>query len=132
MKISKKKGFREISCRPCGESSPYWNWVSKWNENRKHPDEVIEPCEGNPDVLPESAHIYTPRLSGRDHDRLDAANMAWGKLSDRERAVLELCGYEGKSIEDASRILRLSRESIKTYIHRASKKIQKELKRIAK
>lgn len=127
MKLSKKKGFREFKTRPCGEGSPYWNWLQ--THGKVNPEgELIEFAESNPDVLSEDQHLYKSRLSETERDRLDAIHEAWNKLSKRERMVLSLCGNEGKSIEEASSILGISRESIKTYLFRASKKVEKVYK----
>lgn len=127
MRLSKKKSFRVIDKKPCGSRSPYWDWMET---RRRSDDALIEYPEANPDVLDESAHLYFKEIAEEDSLKLDALAKAWDHLSTQEKMVIEMCGYEGKTIEHASVITRLSRGAIQEYIKRARQKIQREYRRL--
>lgn len=123
MRISKKKSFRVIDKKPCGSRSPYWDWIE--NRTQSEDSRYNEPAEANPDMLDESAHLYFSKLTEGDNLKLDAVAAAWDILSTQEKMLLELCGYEGKTIEHASVITKLSRGAIQAYLLRAKTKIQR-------
>jgi DNA-directed RNA polymerase specialized sigma24 family protein len=130
MRLSKKKGFRVLLTRPCGEGSPYWDWLATHVHNEY--DYLNEPVEANPDVLPEAAHIYQHKLSDGDRERLDAIGRAWAILSDRERMVLRMLGNEGRRPIEVAELLHISEKSVRVYVSRASKKIAKIYERLSK
>lgn len=121
MKLSKKKSIHEKFMKPCGEASPYWNWVQRkgfYNEE----GELLESAEANPDILSEEQHLYAPRKV--DGNKAGALAAAWDSFSDKEKRVAELLS-NGKSIEDVARVMLISRESVKTYVLRIKRKVQK-------
>jgi DNA-directed RNA polymerase specialized sigma24 family protein len=125
MRISKKKSFRVITKKNISVS-PYWDFMaSKCDDDGS----IREYPEANPDVLDESAHLYFKQMNEGDNLRMDAVAAAWDKLSPQEKMLLELCGYEGKTIEHASIITKLSRGTIQDYLHRARVKIQRAYRR---
>jgi DNA-directed RNA polymerase specialized sigma24 family protein len=128
MRRSKKKSFKEVITKPCGSSSPYWNWLERHVHNEQ--DYLNEPPEANPDVLSEEAHLYHRDLTELDRLQLNAVYQTWDKFSAQEKVVLELCGYEGKRVEDAARILHILPESVATYLKRAAKKIDATYQRL--
>lgn len=123
MRRSKKKSFREFNQKPCGERSPYWTWLEKHSRNAE--GEIVEPAEGNPDILAEECNIYTPRLSGNAHDKLETIQESLRKLSRRERIMVEMCGYDGLSVEQTALKLKIAVSTVKNTLARARRKIQK-------
>lgn len=120
---SKKKSFREFIQKPCGERSPYWMWLEK--HSRSMEGEILEPAEGNPDVLSEDRNIYTPRLSQDGYDKLETIQETLKRLSPRERLMVEMCGYDGLSVEQTALKLKIAVSTVKATLARARRKIQK-------
>jgi DNA-directed RNA polymerase specialized sigma24 family protein len=127
MRLSKKKGFRVLLMRPCGEGSPYWDWLATHVHNEY--DYLNEPVEANPDVLPEAAHIYAAKFDDETQLRIEVIGLAWKTFSAQEKMVMQLCGYEGRRIEDAAQRMCITSESVRTYILRAHKKVMRAYER---
>jgi RNA polymerase sigma factor (sigma-70 family) len=122
MKLSKKKGFRERNTAPCGERSPYWQWLEQHARNDE--GDIQEPREGNPDVLAEQAHLFGDKFNETEHEKLEAIYHAWNFLSEREKEVLMLYAYEGKTGEEMAEMLQVSESSIRVYLKRISLKVK--------
>ena len=127
MKLSKKKGYRVINNKPCGERSPYWEWLLRTAplDEEGLPKELPE---ANPDVLPESAHMFALNLNEEDQTKLDAIMNAWDSLSTRERQAIEWYGHEGKTLDQVAKLMHVSLSGVRCYLNRASRKIKKAYK----
>lgn len=105
-----------------GEESPYRNWLEKKGDyNQKHGAE--EPSEANPDVLPEAAGLYyTP-----DNDRyeVEVIKAMWDSFTPLEQDVLQMVGYEGRSLYNCALKLGISKGSVQKIIERSRKKIKR-------
>jgi RNA polymerase sigma factor (sigma-70 family) len=128
MKRSKKKSFREIMQRPCGSESPYWNWVH--NHSYSVDGEYIELAEANPDFLSETCHMYNTEVSDHANLLLDALTECVSRLSDREKLVLELFQTSSNSVDEVAKLLKISKRSVQTYLHRIKTKANKIARRI--
>ena len=127
MKLSKKKSFRTINGKPCGERSPYWEWLETHSGYIE--DGIPEESpEANPDVLPETAHMFSSNLDAADQVKLDAIVNAWRSLSTRERQAIEWYGHEGNTIDQTAKLMGVSSSSVRCYLTRASYKIHKAYK----
>lgn len=123
MRLSKKKSFNEIKQKPCGERSPYWEWLSRHVHNDQ--DHINEPAEGNPDMLSESDHLYASRLSPLAQEQLSAIYASYDILTPKERAVVELVGARGFSLEKVALILKITKNTVWSKLNRARRKILK-------
>ena len=62
-------------------------------------------------------------------DRRDAFAVAFSRLSEREREVLRLVAWEGLGAEDAAHVLGCSAGAFRVRLHRARRKLAKQLRR---
>lgn len=70
-------------------------------------------------------HEYTPRLAP-DHqpDQRDDLAQAFNSLSDRDREVLMLIGWDGLTVAQAAGVLGCSPQSLSLRLHRARKRLE--------
>lgn len=96
-----------------------------WNDvpgvNDAQPLELAET-----DLMDESKGLYH-----RDPDTIDRANEvrdAYKVLTKREQLIIQLIGEDGKSQEEAARLLRVTRSTIQSALKVISAKIRKHIK----
>lgn len=99
------------------EASPYREFLGdKGDYNQEH--DAYEPPEANPDVLPESASLWYQDPAVLDDPRLAVVKKEWGNLTMRQRDILQLCGYEGRTIENAAVKLGISKGTVQKTLER--------------
>ena len=78
------------------------------------------------------AHEAGPGVPGPDFaealGRRDAFSAAFGRLSEAEREVLRLVAWEGLDTADAARVLGCSAGAFRVRLHRARRKLAKQLR----
>ena len=105
--------MRIKKCKPCGEESPYWNWMAEhgmegFNDDFLHTELV----EKEPPV-PELAAI------------LDAINEgAEETMTPQERRAFQLVVREGMTHERAARKMRIDKSVVTRHVGRAIKKVR--------
>lgn len=99
-----------------GEKSPYWDWVANHAESSGSSNEFMEPAQANPDRI--SSDNFTPFTQESGISVGDISR----KLSGQQKKVFEMYVQEGKSEEDISKVLRLSVNTVRTYLRRIREK----------
>ena len=123
-KHTKKRSYvKEVQSRKdyAGtEASPYREWLdNRGDYNQEH--EAEEPNEANPDMLDEDQGIWFQSVP--EDDRLDLIYQVMESLTDKQKEILRLCGNEGRTIENASAILKVSRGTIQKTLDRIRTKV---------
>lgn len=108
--------------RPCGESSPYWDYVRASGRNSL-PDEIHEPLAANLDQLPEKISKFLPLELEAILEILDEGGEQI--LSPREKSAFQLVVREGISYREAARKMGCSFHSVEQYVKRAALKLRK-------
>lgn len=104
------------------EASPYWEDVEeKGDYNQDHGAKEVK--EANPDVLPESAGLYYQEPV--EDPRLQQIKCVWDKLSPQEQQVLQMVGYEGRSLSNCAVKMGVSVSSVRTMLNRVKVKIKR-------
>lgn len=102
-----------------GEASPYREWLDdKGDYNQDH--EALEPKEANPDILGESEGLYYLRTD-LNEEQMEQFKKALPLLSDKQKLVLQMVGYEGKTLENTAAILGISKGNVADLLNRARK-----------
>jgi DNA-directed RNA polymerase specialized sigma24 family protein len=125
MRRSKKKSFREVIQKPCGEQSPYWKWLDFHSKNVE--GEIVEPAEANPDILPESAHLWSSKLNDDDEDKSQMILSYMHRLPPKEREVIELLS-RGYTLDQAALRMHLEKNTVWGKLQRARQKIKRFLR----
>lgn len=106
------------------EASPYGEWLdSKGDYNQEH--QAVEPSEANPDVIQESEGLYyiQPIIS---EEQIEMIRKALPFLTDKQKQVLQLLGYEGKTLESVGAILGISKQAVLSILNRAREIVKKK------
>lgn len=119
------------------EGSPYWNDLAKkasTNENAGDGGvfELNEPIQANPDSLSETDGLYYVSEEQREKQQLVQRAIKLGKLSKRERQIVEMLTYLDKSQAEVADILGISQPVVSTYYKRAITKIKKYIEKESK
>lgn len=116
-KISEKKSSDSFTI---AESSPYRLWMENRGSQGQEYD-IPEIPEANPDVLPESKGLYYS--APVEDDRLELIKCIEATLTEKQREILRLCGYEGRTVANCSLILGISRGAVQTVLKRIREKV---------
>ena len=104
------------------EQSPYQEWASRHTFSNQGGDgfeDSWEPREANPDQLPESAGVWAvPEMSEGMAEKYSVIEDIWPTLTLRQREVLTLVGYEGKSFDETAKLLKISKGSVQKIVER--------------
>jgi RNA polymerase sigma factor (sigma-70 family) len=115
----------EIFCKPANnESSPY----NDYREGKGAFDQEMdstEPVRANPANLAEDEGLYYRPTESVDEDKLDAIKEAWPLLTEKQKRVVQMVGYEGKTLENCGAIMGISRGNVLDILNRARKIIRK-------
>lgn len=115
MKIKSK------SCKPCGESSPYWDYVTNSRENF-YDGTIKEPIEANPEIETETPIIKDPLLDAILEVLDEGGEQV---LSKREKEVFQLLVREGLSQEKTAKKLGISRRACREHVKRIASKMRR-------
>ncbi len=92
------------------------------NKQRRHPtDDIDEHAELKLDYSLEEA--VSEKIT------VDQIKQAMLKMSDRDRYILQLFYFEGKSYSEISEIMRFPKSSVGAYLHRALEHLKKILEK---
>ena len=109
------------------ENSPYWNYLA--NLAYYNDDTLVEPKEANPDALGEDDGIYSVSDVRKAQILLVRRAVKLGKLSKRERQVLEMLMQTNKTHDEVAGILGISRQAVTMYYKRSLEKIETYIRR---
>lgn len=111
-----------------GETSPYWESLE--NKGDYHQDHgANEPMEANPDVIGEDQGIYYVKTD-MDEDLMAQFKAALPFLTEKQKQVIQLLGYEGKTLASVGAIMNISRGNVMDILKRARKIIKQKRKNI--
>lgn len=109
-----------------GESSPYREYLERLGDpNQDH--DSNEPAEANPDVLDEKDGLWYIKRD-IDEELLAKVLEATKELTHRQKQVLQMVGYEGKTIANVAAILNISRGNVSDLLNRARIIIKKAIR----
>lgn len=114
--VESKKDYR-------GETSPYWESVQE-RKSRSYDDKFHEDPAANPDMLGED-YRFDESISEGQQDQVELISDALDILTEKQRQVVELCGYNGSSINEAARQLQLDVKTVYEHLEAARRKIKK-------
>ncbi len=115
-----------------GEDSPYHQYMQNLvavKGGRGGTKEYEEFPAANPDVLCEADGLWAIKTDINE-DQMDMFKRALPLLSEKQKQVLQLVGYEGKTLENTAAILKISRGNVLDLIKRARKIIKSQNKNI--
>lgn len=104
--------MRIKKCKPCGEESPYWNWMEErgltdFNDETLHTERVKEEPSGELEAI------------------LDAINEgAEETMTPQERRAFQLVVREGMTNQKAAKKMRVTRQAVNLYLHTALEKVR--------
>jgi DNA-directed RNA polymerase specialized sigma24 family protein len=114
-------GKSEKTCKPCGEGSPYWDFV---RQHGKGTDEnwLVEKAIANPDVLPEGEEDLDEERAATARKRLRNQVMyeVLNGLTDEQKKIVELRWQCTE--EETAYILGVSRSTVQVVIRRITEK----------
>ncbi len=99
-----------------GGKSPYREWVAKVNGNNH--DQYERPV-ANPDVLSEESGLYYQAPC--EDERLEVIDRIAKSLSPQQRQILQLCGYEGRTMENCAVMLKISKRKVQLTLEKIRK-----------
>lgn len=126
-KYKYKKSIREISTKRnwSGETSPYWNFMSKFNKSDGSFEGIVEDAVANPDVLSEDDHLYHRPLSEEGEIQFQFVRDNVKYLSKQQQRVLQLMAFEGLTLTQTAKELNLSISTVNEYLHVARQHLMK-------
>lgn len=121
----KDKQIRETQTkdRYSGEASPHWDFTRQ--QQKENDGQMLEHVLANADSLSEESSLYHRPLTEVGELQSEAIRQTWGKLSARQRQVLELYGSGGMTLERTAIHLGISRLAVRTQLKRAQEAIQR-------
>jgi RNA polymerase sigma factor (sigma-70 family) len=117
-----------------GEESPYHQYMTnviaaKDGAHKGGTKEYEEFPEANPDVLCESDGLWYIRTDVNE-EQLEMVQKAISYLTDKQKIVLQMVGYEGKTLENVGAILGISKGNVADLLKRARKIIKSKCKNL--
>ena len=108
------------------ERSPYWDYLSRRGDyNQEH--DANEPAEANPDALAEtSSAYYQDTETAVNSEQYELVLAVLPLLTMRQREILRITGYEGRSYEECAGILGISKSTVQKTIERIRERIGSE------
>lgn len=121
-KTGRQKTVKETDERLSGfnMNDPYW-------EHKSNKENNTENMQSNPDVLEEAASLWY-QDKGYDEYKLDIVKKEYMKLTVLQRQVLQLCGFEGRSFDNAAVKLNVSKGTVQKIIERLRLRFKRKLK----
>lgn len=122
--------WRRLDDVPDGERSRLWLYgtarrlVANHHRGRRRQRRLTDQLRTEPPRLVKSA---AEGIEGSDAERIAAA---FARLSDDERELLLLVGWEGLSHGELATTFRCSRATVRVRLHRARKRLAKELEKV--
>lgn len=111
-----------------GEESPYWNFMEaikrKNSGHGQDGNHVPEDPLANPDNLAETDSLYHRPLTEIGQLQLAAIKDVMRELSPQQKQVLQLCGFEGQTLQSAAATLGIKLATVQTFLERARRKIK--------
>lgn len=139
MRFVKHQNMNIEDKKPCGESSPYFNWLDQ-NSYRmktiKHSrgltnTDPIEPQLANPDELSEADAMY--HVTEEQQEVKEKVGKLLQRapqiLTEKQYKVFDLVCLKGWTLRKASRSLGISHVTLLEHLQRAKKKLQRECER---
>lgn len=126
----KRKPIREIETRKnfSGEQSPYWDFIAN-HQRQTDEGNPIEDTLANPDMLSEDEGLHNRPLSEEGELRLRVINETIKDLSPQQQKVIELCGFNGMSLNEAAVQLGVKKATVQALLARAKQKIMRSYDR---
>lgn len=114
--------MKSKNVKPCGEASPYWNWVYKFGRQTAEGDwEEFRAANMDTVAAPEA-----PSLSPELYAILEVIDEGGEQiLSKREKTAFTMVVREGLSFRHAARKMGCSFHSVEQYVKRAAVKLRK-------
>lgn len=121
-----RKSIRELDSRKSysGEASPYWEFMQNHAPTSAdgQPEENIF---ANPDLLGEDEHLYHRPLTERGEFQFQVIRKALKDLSPQQQRVLQLHGFEGRTLREVSLQLGISISTVQVFLERARKALRR-------
>jgi RNA polymerase sigma factor (sigma-70 family) len=118
-----KNCFKERNVKTSENS--YWNHLSNSAFNNSD-GQLQEDVLANQDGLSESDAMFSRPLTEEGEIQLETIHSVFLTLSPQQQRVFQLCGFEGKTIDEVAKVLNLDRSTVYTLYQRAKNKIVKE------
>lgn len=107
------------------EASPYRDYLGeKGDRHQDHDDK--EPIQANPDQLSEDQGLYY-QVPVND-PRIGLVKEMWHTFTPMQQNVLQMCGYEGRSLDNCAVKLGVSKSRIQNVLSQVKKKINKGIR----
>jgi DNA-directed RNA polymerase specialized sigma24 family protein len=113
-----------LKCKPCGSTSPYWDWVGeKGYVEGIHDVHLIEAvAKGDPDILPFVESRPSSDLLDAILEVLDDGGEQ--VLTPRQREAFQLIVREGVSYRETARKMHVSIHAIQDLVQAGAKKLR--------
>ena len=98
------------------ETTPYLDWKDEKQLG-------IEPITANPDTLAETDGLfYQPKI---DDPRIDLVKEMWSDFTPLQQQILQMVGYEGRSLDNCAIKLGLKKSTVAAVLKRLKVQIKK-------
>lgn len=104
------------------EESPYWQFLDRCSKDGND-GKIIEDPLANPDIFAEDDSVFNRPLSDLGQLQVDVIHEIMPTLSPQQRRVLELCGFDGRTLEVAAQTLGIKVATVQVLLQRARAKI---------
>ena len=134
-KFRQKKSLREIESRInySGERSPYWDFLSS-HQRFDAEGQMQEDSIANPDVLSEEDTLFKndSRMKEEKDLKLRVIQEVIPTLSPQQKLVLQLCGFNGATLKEAAKELKIKIPTVQVFLNRIREKILKRYTELKK
>ncbi len=108
-----------------GEASPYNEWLERKGDYNQEHNAAI-PINADQDIVAEEQGMYFIK-SDINEDQMEKFKKALPLLTENQKLILQMAGYEGKTLANIGAMLGLSRGNVLDTLNRA-RKIIKDVK----
>ena len=113
-----------LKCKPCGSTSPYWDWVGEkgYVEGIRDRHLIESVAKGDPDILPAPEPGSNDPLLEAILDVIDEGGEQ--VLTKKQQRAFQLIVREGVSYRATARKLRISIHAVQDLITAGAKKLR--------